>query len=139
MKKCACGNSIDYKYKMCLKCYVNKLGKDSITEWLNNLVQYWLNKDVDSIIKLFSDNAHCYDTPFSSAGNINDDWQEIKNQNIVSINYTELMRRDREIIVEFIIDYGDELCSAINHIKFDNDYKCNYLKQWYMCNNVKDV
>lgn len=106
--------------------------KGNIDVWINKLIHSWKEKDVDSIVTMFTCDAICYDTPFSTKGNVKNDWQEIKNQNILDIVYNVLMQKDNEFIVEFIIKYDDEVCSAVNHIKLNQDNKCVYLKQWYM-------
>lgn len=133
MNKCSCGNLKDEKYIMCESCYFKKVEFEKICEWLNLLKNYWLNKDVEGIVKLFSNDCECYDTPFSTNGNIREDWAEIKTQEIKDISYKILMRKGYEFFVEFDIQYNGELCNAINHIKLNNDMKCTYLKQWYMC------
>ena len=133
MNKCSCGNLKDEKYIKCESCYIKKVEFEKICEWLNLLKKYWLNKDVESIVKLFSNDCECYDTPFSQNGNVREDWSEIKTHEIKDISYKVLMRNGYEFFVEFNIQYSNELCNAINHIKLNNDMKCTYLKQWYMC------
>ena len=105
---------------------------DKIKDWLDKLIKLWKARDVDSVVLLFDKYCETFDTPFSIAGDVYSDWQEIKTQNIKNINYKILMIQDYECVVEFIINYDNEICSAINHLKFNNDYKCIYLKQWYM-------
>lgn len=106
---------------------------DFVVEWIESLKSAWLKKDVDSIVKLFDENCENYDSPFSKCTKVYDDWLEIKTQEINSIDYKILVSIENECVVEFIIDYDIERCSAINHIKFNSIKKCIYLKQWYMC------
>lgn len=113
--------------------YLKDKDLDKINNWLIDLRTYWLNKDVDKIVSLFDTTCECYDTPFSSNGNVREDWAEIKTQKIKDISYKVLMSDGCEFFVEFSIRYNDELCDAINHIKLNNNMKCTYLKQWYMC------
>ena len=133
MNKCTCGNFKDEKYLMCLDCYNNKVESENINNWLKSLKENWINKNINNIVSLFCVDCECYDTPFSKNGNLRADWLEIKEQIILDIQYKILMRNKYEFIVEFTIQYENEICSAINHIKLNDALKCFYLKQWYMC------
>ena len=107
---------------------------DNIIKWCDALIPAWQNNDLENVLLLFDENCECDDNPFAEKGNVADDWKEILNQEIKSIYKNILSINKNECIVEFAIDYGNEKCNAINHIKF-NEYntKCIYIKQWYMC------
>ena len=133
MNRCSCENLKDAKSIMCADCYNKNSTNEKVDQWINLLRTYWINKEIEKIVNLFSDDCECYDTPFSSKGNIKEDWKEIETQNIIDISYKIMMRNNYEFMVEFVIEYDDGLCSAINHIKLSENLKCTYLKQWFMC------
>ena len=126
MTKCVyCNTEIMDEHIRCMNC-------DNIIKWCDKLVEYWEDKNIQQIKSLFDEECECYDTPFSSKGNVEEDWKEIEDQDIRSIHVKILAIKDNECFVEFVIDYHDEICNAINHIKFNDNNKCIYLKQWYM-------
>lgn len=55
-------------------------------QWLNNLKEYWLNKDVESAVSLFTRTTYYQETPFmkpyTTIEEINQEWQHIKHENI---------------------------------------------------------
>ena len=136
MDICSCGNTKEERYIMCISCYDKKVKLENITSWLNQLKSCWLKKDINAIVKLFTEDCECWDTPFFKSHDVREDWQEIKSQNIKDISYKILLNKDYEFFVEFLIQYDNELCSAINYIKLNKDLKCFYLKQWFMSDMI---
>ena len=133
MKQCHyCGVQISDNYIRCQAC-------DNIVKWCDKLTTYWKDKNVEAIVSMFDEKCECYDDPFARAENIKELWQEIETQNIHQISSNILFTKKHECVVEFTICYEDEICNAINHIKFNEfNSKCIYLKQWYMNKEIKE-
>lgn len=106
-----------------------------IKDWIEKLKNYWLKNDYLNITNLFSVDCKIYDSPFDEPIDAKAAWSEIGEQNIKNINHKILMCAKNECVVEFEIVYEDEICSAVNYIVFNEDFKCSVLKQWYMCKN----
>ena len=55
-------------------------------EWLNNLKEYWFNKDIKSAVSLFKDTTFYQETPFmkpyTTIEEINQEWQHVMDENI---------------------------------------------------------
>lgn len=70
MKRCSCGNSITDNYIMCLECHYKKQQLEQFHNWLKKLTNAWLNKDINSIVDLFDNNAVVYDTPYQKGNSV---------------------------------------------------------------------
>ena len=57
-------------------------------DWLDKLKEYWLNKEVSKIVgELFATNVIYYETPFDKVDDITTVWNDILEQNIISLEY----------------------------------------------------
>lgn len=46
--------------------------------WCEKLKQYWLKKDISSIISLFEENVEYYETPFQKVNDLELVWKDIE-------------------------------------------------------------
>jgi len=100
--------------------------------WVEILIKFWKQKDIESIIEMFEKGAECYDTPFVKSNDVENDWEEIKEQDIVSLTYEILSGDENNFVVNFKLELKNQFIDVINHIKLNKSNKCYYLKQWYM-------
>lgn len=64
--------------------------QNNIGEWLENFKTCWINKDIDSLMCLFSDNIEYYETPYRKLvgkEKVSKVWQEIKDQENINLKF----------------------------------------------------
>lgn len=70
------------------------MNKEFAEEWLSKLKEYWFNKDIESSVSLFTKTTFYQETPFmkpyTTLGEIREEWQHIKNENIQNIEFKVL-------------------------------------------------
>ncbi len=112
------------------------MNKECAEKWLNNLKEYWFNKDIEKTVSLFSKTTFYQETPFmtpySSLEEIRNEWQHIKNENIQNIEFKILAIDNFTLIVEWLLEQNDICHDGIYEIKFNNDLECIYFKSWEM-------
>ena len=105
-------------------------------KWLNQLKEYWFNKDIDSAVSLFNKTIYYQETPFmkpfTKLDEIKEEWQHVKDENIQYIDFKILAIDNNTIIVNWILKQNDEDYDGIYEIKFDNEFNCIYFKSWEM-------
>lgn len=115
------------------------MNKDFVQDWLNKLKKYWLNKDIESAVSLFTKTTFYQETPFMKAyttlEEINEEWQHITNENIKQIDFKILAIDNYTTIVEWYLEQNFEIYDGIYEIKFNDNLECIYFKSWEM----KDV
>ena len=103
-------------------------------DWCNKLRDNWELKNIEQILQLFDINVEYYETPTTKLENIKEienSWEEIKEQNTDNISFKILCEDSKSCIVNFILK--DECsCDMIYQIKLNELGKCTFLKQWFM-------
>lgn len=111
------------------------MNKQFSKEWLNELKEYWFNKDIESAVSLFAKTEFYQETPFmipyTTIDEIREEWQHIKNENIQKIEFKILAIDNFTLIVEWILKQNVNY-DGIYEIKFNNDLECIYFKSWEM-------
>ena len=112
------------------------MNKEYAEKWLNNLKEYWFNKDIEKAVSLFSKTTFYQETPFmtpyTSLEEIRNEWQHIKNENIQNIEFKILAIDNFTIIVEWLLKQNNICYDGIYEIKFNNNLECSYFKSWEM-------
>ena len=112
------------------------MNKECAEKWLNNLKEYWFNKDIDKATSLFENTIFYQETPFmkpyTTFEEIVNEWQHIKNENIKRIEFKILAVDDLTVIVEWYLEQNDEIYDGIYEIKFNENLECVYFKSWEM-------
>ena len=115
------------------------MNKKYVENGLNKLKKYWLNKDTESAVSLFTKTAFYQETPFmkiyTTLEEINEEWQHITNENIKQIDFKILAIDNYTAIVEWNLEQNFEIYDRIYEIKFNENLECIYFKSWEM----KDV
>ena len=101
--------------------------------WCQKLQKFWQQKEIDKIIELFSENVIYYEEPNNKITykELKFVWSEIKNQNIVSLNFKILSEENNKCIANFILKENTTI-DMIYEITLNDENKCTYFKQWYM-------
>lgn len=107
----------------------------NLDKWCNDLKEYWLQKDINAILELFDNQVEYYETPFQKVKDIELVWQDIKIQEITSLEYKILGVKDNIVVANFVMNDNGEIADMIYEIRLNNLGKCDYFKQWYMCSN----
>ncbi len=101
--------------------------------WIESLKQYWLHKEVEKIVDLFEETALYYETPFDRIQNIEEVWTEIKEQNIIKLDYKILNLNESKATVNYILELSrNEIYDMVYYIELNEKNKCTYFKQWFM-------
>lgn len=101
-------------------------------KWCNDLKEYWLKKDINSIIELFDNQVEYYETPFQKIDNIETVWKDIETQELISLEYKILGIKDNMVVANFLMNDNNQIVDMIYEIRLNNLGKCDYFKQWYM-------
>ena len=76
-----------------------------VEHWLNDLREYWLNKDIVNAVSLFNKTTFYQETPFiepyTTIEEINQEWQHVKDENIQKIEIKILAIEGNTVIAEF--------------------------------------
>lgn len=109
-----------------------------INKWLNQLKDYWTNKNIDGIKTIFNKTTYYQETPFmkpyTNIDEIVDDWQYVENETIQDINFNILAVDNNTVIVNWKLKQNNEDFDGIYEIKFDDELNCIYFKSWEMEN-----
>jgi len=114
------------------------MNRDYAEEWLNELKEYWFNKDIESAVSLFTKTTFYQETPFmkpyTTIEQISEEWEHIKNKNIQNIEFKVLAIDNNILIAQWILKQNDIDYDGIYEIKFNDNLECIYFKSWEMSN-----
>ena len=114
------------------------MNRDYAEEWLNELKEYWFNKDIESAVSLFTKTTFYQETPFvkpyTTIEQISEEWEHIKNENIQNIEFKVLAIDNNILIAQWILKQNDIDYDGIYEIKFNDNLECIYFKSWEMSN-----
>lgn len=114
------------------------MNKEYAEKWLNDLKEYWLNKDIENAVALFTKTTFYQETPFmapyTTLDQIRNEWQHIKNENIQNIEIKILAIDNLTLIAQWILKQNDIDYDGIYEVKFNNQLECIYFKSWEMSN-----
>ena len=112
------------------------MNKRFVENWLNKLKDYWINKDIEGAVSLFTKTTFYQETPFmkpyTTIQEINQEWQHIKDENIESIDIKLLAIDGNIVIAEWILKQNNQEFDGIYEIKFNDKLECVYFKSWEM-------
>ena len=113
-----------------------KLNYEYAKQWLDNLRNFWWNKDIENAANLFKQTIYYQETPFmipyTTFDEISQEWQHIKTQNIKNIEFKILAIDNNILIVEWLFEKDTTTFNGIYEIKFNNNLECIYFKSWEM-------
>lgn len=112
------------------------MNRKFVEQWLNDLREYWLNKDIVNAVSLFNKTTFYQETPFiepyTTIEEINQEWQHVKDENIQKIEIKILAIEGNTVIAEWILKQNDNNYDRIYEIKFNDNCECIYFKSWEM-------
>ncbi len=112
------------------------MNRKFVEQWLNDLREYWLNKDIVNAVSLFNKTTFYQETPFiepyTTIEEINQEWQHVKDENIQKIEIKILAIEGNTVIAEWILKQNDNNYDGIYEIKFNDNCECIYFKSWEM-------
>lgn len=82
--------------------------QNNIKEWLDNFKTCWINKDIDSLMCLFSDNVEYYETPFQKLDGkekVSEVWQEIKDQENIDLKLDLYCSDNNKHVVKWMLGF----------------------------------
>ncbi len=112
------------------------MNREFAEEWLKKLKEYWVNKDIERAVSLFSKTTFYQETPFmepyTTIEEINQEWQHIKDENIQDIELKVLAIDNNTLIAEWLLKQNNQYFDGIYEIKFNDNLECIYFKSWEM-------
>lgn len=112
------------------------MNRKFVEQWLNDLREYWLNKDIINAVSLFNKTTFYQETPFiepyTTIEEINQEWQHVKDENIQKIEIKILAIEGNTVIAEWILKQNANDYDGIYEIKFNDNCECIYFKSWEM-------
>lgn len=112
-----------------------------IVEWFESLKQIWLDKDIEAVKELLAVSFDYYEDPFlpplTSWEEVKDAWQEIKNQNIVSLSITPVATEGKIGVGEYClqlknVDGNLRESRGVYVVKLNDDGKATSFRQWWV-------
>lgn len=107
-----------------------------MNDWLEKFKGSWINKDLQGVMSLFSDNVVYFETPFlklNSKKKILDEWQAIMNQENIDFRYSVFSETDSRGTVIWDLSYkrnGEQFNYKGTYlIELDNQGLCKYFHQ----------
>ena len=112
------------------------MNRKFVEQWLNDLREYWFNKNIVNAVSLFNKTTFYQETPFiepyTTIEEINQEWQHVKDENIQKIEIKILAIEGNTVIAEWILKQNDNDYDGIYEIKFNDNCECIYFKSWEM-------
>jgi hypothetical protein len=107
-----------------------------IDDWLQEFMHHWMERDVDSVMKLFTPTINYWETPFKkfdSLGAVKKEWQYIKNQRDIDIQAKRVVSENNVHTVQWELNYnlGGRLhrWDGLYIIQLQDDGRCSYFYQ----------
>ena len=112
------------------------MNREYAEKWLNNLKEYWFNKDIEGAVSLFIETNYYQETPFmnpyTTIDEIREEWKHIEDENIQKIEFKILAIDNLTLIAQWILKQNDTDYDGIYEIKFNDNLECIYFKSWEM-------
>lgn len=82
-----------------------------IKNWLDTFKKHWLQKNIDAVLNLFSDNLLYYETPYqkiTDKNTLRNEWECVIGHEIVALDFDLYMQEDNRSVVRFRYEYVSE-------------------------------
>ena len=124
------------KHNFCLnaKFDYENLKRERYENWINDMILFWKNKQVDKIVPMFSDDCEYYETPFEKLENkeaIIAAWEEIKDHNIKKLEYKILGFQNNSCVARVVLKETDGRIIDMVYAFELQDNICTNFIQWY--------
>jgi len=113
-----------------------------IHTWLENFRKYWINHDVEGVLKLFADNVEYFESPFIKLTNQTElfsSWNEIYKQENIVLTYDVFASKADHFAVKWDLKYDH---SGVSHhfagtyfIRLNEQNVCTYF--YHCCESEK--
>ena len=87
-----------------------------IDKWLSDFQMYWMNKDIEALMSLFSEDVQYYETPFikmEDKNAIEDLWYVIKNHDNINVEFEVFSQQFEKYAVMWKASYNNELSDPV--------------------------
>lgn len=84
------------------------MNQNNIKNWLEDFKACWIDKDIDNLMSLFSDNVEYYETPFQKLvgrEKVSEVWQEIKDQDNINIEFELYCTDNNKYVVKWKLNF----------------------------------
>ena len=96
------------------------MNRKFVEQWLNDLREYWLNKDIINAVSLFNKTTFYQETPFMkpflTIEEIKEEWQHVKNEQIHKIEMKILALDGNTMIVTWYLEQNNDVDDGIYYI-----------------------
>jgi len=131
-----------YNFNSNAKFNYEELRKGRYEKWINDMILFWKNKEIDKIVHMFSDTCEYYETPFEKLGTKDDittAWKDIDNHNIKKLEYKILGFQNNSCVVRVILKENDGRVVDMVYAFELQDNICTNFIQWYNIAHKKIV
>ncbi|MFZ5955656.1 MAG: hypothetical protein ACOYT4_04470 [Nanoarchaeota archaeon] len=104
--------------------------------WLKRFKQSWIDKDIKTILDLFSEDVEYWETPFKKLNfqDIKKQWEEIKLQTNIGIDLRMFNKEKNNFTVIWKLNFQDKsdaenFYEGVYLISLNHQGKCNYFFQ----------
>lgn len=107
-----------------------------IEAWLQEFREAWMQKDIDSVMQLFTDDVEYFETPFQrlEKGELREEWRSIRDQESIGLEFeifaSEGKRHTVVYSFECIIDGEDYQSEGVYLIKLNSEGLCEKFRQY---------
>ena len=112
---------------------------DKFEKWCSDLHKYWLQKDIDDVLNLFTSDVIYYETPgeLIDPKDLRELWNEVKEQEILALNYTINEFKNNIGNVSFTLEEKDRSVEMIYIVELNNENKCkNFMQDFEVFNRI---
>jgi ketosteroid isomerase-like protein len=111
----------------------------NINTWLEQFKTNWVNKDIENIISLFTQDVEYWETPYKRFNNLEEikkEWENIYNQENIDFNYEIFSKENDKYTVQWSLNYTDKDSKKKEYrgiflIKLNKENKCFYFLQYF--------
>lgn len=110
----------------------------NINNWLQDFKKYWLNKNIDLAMNLFTDNVEYFESPFQkfdSKGEVKEAWEYINKQNISILEFKLFNKEKNKFTVKWSLEYTIKkekyIFKWIYLMSLNNENRCDYFVQYW--------
>lgn len=103
-----------------------------IKKWLSDFQIYWMNKDIEALMSLFSEDVQYYETPFLKMEDktaVEEFWYAIKNHDNINVEFEIFSQQFEKYTILWKASYNNEISDPVMKrgvmlLRLNDDAEC---------------
>lgn len=106
----------------------------NIQDWLESFKKYWINKDIDNILKLFSNDVEYWESPYQRIypNQLRSLWEYIYTQFDIKLELSVFSNQEEKYTILWELEYNNQDWLQKYkwiYLMYLNNWICNYFLQ----------